>query len=339
MYIDIFKRYVPVIILLVLAALCIMIVRPFFMYIVAAMILAYSFYPLYRVLFRFTKRSGLSSFLMCMIVILIIMVPLVMITNAILVEAPRVISSLRSNVSFTGQNMDEFSELVHRTLGFKLDFSASLSSILTYLVEMSRRFLFALPNAILGIFVMLLFLYYMFCDGAEFILHVRRYIPFRKEHKDLLTNKIKTMISAVIYGHIITAILQGIVASIGYFIFGVKAPIFLGLLTTLLAMFPLAGPPLVYVPVSLGLMIYGVQINDLPTILRGAFLLAYGMGIISVVDNIVKPKIISDQAKVHPMVILLGVFGGLYVFGILGFILGPIIFAVFIETLKVYASE
>ncbi|MBN2422234.1 AI-2E family transporter [Candidatus Woesearchaeota archaeon] len=339
MYREVFKKYISVIIVVLLGVFCLLIIKPYIISIVSAMIIVYVFYPIYKIIEKRIKHRIISSVIMCSMVILIIILPVLSIMNSLLGEAPKIISVIRNDFNFSEIHLVEITEFMAEHFGIQLDFSGILNSLVSSIIGISKNFLLALPNTILNFFIMFFFMYYLFKDGEIFVKNIEKYIPFSSEQKTLLINRIRKTTSAVLYGHIVTAIAQGIIAGIGYFIFGTIAPIFLGLLTTFFALFPVAGPPLIYVPISVYLFLTSLQASDYFGVARSIGLLIYGIGIVSTVDNIIKPKIISDQAQIHPLIIIIGVFGGLSLFGFIGFILGPLIFAVFFEILKAYQIE
>ena len=137
---------------------------------------------------------------------------------------------------------------------------------------------------------------------------------------------------ATVYGQFIVALIQGAVATVAYFLFGVGSPITWGLLTTFFALIPFLGTPIVWVPISLNLLISA-------EIARGIGLLLVGIFIISTIDNLLKPRLIGKRASLHPVLVLIGVVGGLITMGLIGIIIGPLIISLLISFVEVYHKE
>ena len=159
------------------------------------------------------------------------------------------------------------------------------------------------------------------------------------KHKRKVLKRLDDVMFAVVYGNLTVAVIQGFVALIGYFIFGVKNPILWGVLTVIGALIPFFGTATIWVPLSFFIFISGVLQNEIGLIWKSIGLFLYGTLLIATVDNFIKPYIIGDKANVHPLVILLGVFGGLALVGPIGLVVGPIILALFLTSLTIYLEE
>ncbi|MBD3204092.1 AI-2E family transporter [Candidatus Woesearchaeota archaeon] len=336
MYKELIKKYVPVVLFFITAVLCLLIIKPFIIPIITAVIIVYLFNPLYNEINKKIKNENISSFLLCMLVIVIIILPVLFIMNSLLNEIPSIINTFRNSGLISETFLQELNSFLFEFFGVSFNLDSVLNSVISWILQFSQEFLFSLPNAILNFFIMFSFIFYLFKDQNKIYEYLMHFIPLTKDQKNVLISDIKKTTRGVLYGHIATAIVQGIFAGIGFFIFGVNAAIFLGLLTMFLGLFPVAGAPLVYGPVSIYLLIENFQLNNYFGIIKGIGLLVYGVGIVSSIDNVIKPKIISDHAEIHPLIILIGVFGGVSLFGFLGFILGPLIFSIFLSILKVH---
>jgi len=148
----------------------------------------------------------------------------------------------------------------------------------------------------------------------------------------LLAGKMDMAVKGVVQGAFTVALIQGAVSTIGFFIFGVPEPLLWGVFTVLVALVPTVGTMLSLVPAVLYLLISGHT---------GA---GIGMAIwawlsISSIDNFISPRLIGHKTKLHPLVSLLSVLGGISIFGYLGFLIGPIIAAIFMTLLEIYASN
>ena len=139
------------------------------------------------------------------------------------------------------------------------------------------------------------------------------------------------MTTAVVWGLIITALAQGVVAGIGYWWLGLSAPMLLGTITALVAMVPF-GAPFAWGGIALFLLIGGQYLN-------GIILLAWGALAVSSVDNLVRPIVISNASQIPFLLVMFGVLGGLAAFGLVGLFMGPVILAVLIAIWQEWLEE
>ncbi|MFH0874554.1 MAG: AI-2E family transporter [archaeon] len=336
---KILRKYIPIAIFAIFGFLSFMLIKPFAIYLLFAITIVLILNPLYKRIVAIIKNKTFSALIMLFFSILIIIIPFLFVINSLINEAPKVISMIRTSNFFTVEFIQETSDFVDATTGIEFDLRSAIQSIIYYMLNSAKNFLFALPNAILGIFIMFFSMFYLFKEGEELASYVRKCLPYPNTNKEAIIEKIKGITRGILYGHIITALAQGIIACIGYYIFGLNAPFFLGVLTTFFAVIPFIGPAFVYIPASLSLIVNAISTEQLPMAVRGIGLLIYGIAVISTVDNIIKPKIISDHSKIHPLIIIFGVLGGFQLLGFIGLILGPIIFAVFIELLALYQED
>ncbi len=142
----------------------------------------------------------------------------------------------------------------------------------------------------------------------------------------------RTVTQAVLYGQVLTAVIQGALGGLGLLVLGVPNALFWGAMMMITAFVPVLGTPLIWVPAGVGLIMDGA-------ITRGALLLAYGVIVVMNIDNFLRPRLVSERAKVHPVLILIGVLGGLRVFGFIGMLVGPLILALLVALIKFYEQN
>jgi predicted PurR-regulated permease PerM len=193
------------------------------------------------------------------------------------------------------------------------------------------QILTSLPTLVLQIFVASFIFYYFLRDGDQFVEYIKSLMPFSKEIEKKIFTYTKEITFSVIYGQIIVGIIQGIILGIGLFIFGVPNALILTIITIFVSILPIIGPFVIWVPVSVYLLSQG---NTVSAIGVGFF------GIIaSSIDNILRPLIVSRRTKLHSAVVLTGMIGGLFLFGILGLIIGPLILAYLLIILEIYRNK
>ena len=186
---------------------------------------------------------------------------------------------------------------------------------------------------ILGtIFFMFFILYFMLVNGRAMETSIYEHIPLRDENVAKLGKEVRNMVLSNAVGIPVIAVLQGVVALIGYLIIGVKEPWFWFVVTCITAMLPVVGAALAYVPLALIFFANG----DTG---KGIFMLIYGFGVIGTVDNFFRFALAKKIGNIHPLVTVFGVMIGISLFGFIGLIFGPLLISLFILLLKIYSSE
>ena len=161
---------------------------------------------------------------------------------------------------------------------------------------------------------------------------IYEHIPLKDENVAKLGKEVRNVVLSNAVGIPVIAILQGVVALIGYLIIGVKEPWFWFVVTCITAMLPVVGAALAYVPLAIIFFANG----DTG---KGIFMLIYGFGVIGVVDNFFRFALAKKIGNIHPLVTVFGVIIGISLFGFIGLIFGPLLISLFILLLKIYSSE
>jgi len=194
------------------------------------------------------------------------------------------------------------------------------------------KLLSATFNTLGTIFFMYFILYFMLVNGRKMENNIYEHIPLRDENAAMLGKEVKNMVLSNAVGIPVIAILQGVVALIGYLIIGVKEPWFWFVVTCITAMIPVVGAALAYIP--LAIIFFANGDNG-----KGIFMLIYGFGVIGTVDNVFRFTLAKKIGNIHPLVTVFGVIIGLSVFGFIGLIFGPLLISLFLLLLKIYSSE
>jgi len=173
-------------------------------------------------------------------------------------------------------------------------------------------------------------MFYFLKDGDKIMNYFKELLPFKEEVKNKFITRFKEITTGVIYGSIVVGIVQGIIAGIGYYLFGIEGTFVLTLISIFLSILPIGSWP-VWIPLVLNLMYNGESG-------RAIGLAFYGFFIISYVDNILKPYIVGNKIKLSPIIAVLGMLGGAMLFGFIGLFIGPIILSYLILFLDFYRS-
>lgn len=321
--------------LILLGWVTLRVVAVFLDYVLLGLFLAYITYPLYRRLKR-TVRSGVaSSLLMVFLVFTVIVVPLAFMTLQLFAEVKAIEEDLglRDPQAFVNQT----GEVLVGTLGMEAGAGGEMverafDSIRDFLHKQAQEIPGRAVVGLVGTFVLFYVLYYAYLEGPRLVAFVRDLLPMDDGHRDMLLFEVVQVTRGVIVGTVLTALIQAALGGIGFALFGVPNVLFWSLLMFILALLPVIGPPVIWAPWGAYLLLTGETFDGIALLLWGAIL-------VSTADNIIRPKLIGRSAKVHPVVVLLGVLGGVPVFGLSGFILGPLVLSIFVTILQVYRKE
>jgi len=297
---------------------------PFFNAIVLALTFNIIFNPLYRrLLSTFRGQETMAALAAIGLVIIIVLTPLIFFGYELISEA---------------RNLPEFGSGVTETVQKNLQIYFPTLNIKGYLEQMSG-WIFGnigdvfsgLTNFALMLFVSLFALYYLFKDGDHFKDIVMRASPLSNEHNEAILDRLHLAVVSVTRGTLLMAIIQGLSAGIGFAIFGVPNPVLWGAVTILAALVPAAGTALTIVPAAF----YKFAVNE-PV--GGFGLLIWGTVVTGSLDNILRPYLLKRGIKIHPLWILLSILGGLQLFGVIGFLVGPLILSFLFTLIDIYPS-
>ena len=183
-----------------------------------------------------------------------------------------------------------------------------------------------------GLTVVIFLLYYLLRDGGAFVDWLIDVAPANDSVVRTLADRIDRTTHGVIVGHLFVAILQGVLGGIAFWLVNLPNPVFWAFVMVVLSLLPLIGPFLVWAPA----VVYLIAVNQLP---GAAFLLLWGLLVVSMVDNYGRPIVIDRDAHLNPAVILIGVFGGIYAIGLTGLFIGPIVLGVLAASMQVFDEE
>lgn len=305
------------------------ILLPFLEYVLAAVLLAYVLRPLYvrlvpRIGARFSAVVSIAfGFAAIVLPFVYVLFSLVRDLNAIAMgENGFAISEVEATIAAsTGRSVD----LEH---WIRLGAEAGLDAGLGGVTELFG----AMLKASFGVALVIFLLYYLLKDGACFVGWLKETTPLPPDVTDRLYGRIDATTWAVIVGHVFVAFVQGLAGGIGLLIAGVPNPVFWTAVMILLALLPLIGAFIVWAPAGLYLLLVG-------ELYAGVFLLGYGLLIVSMIDNYVRPIVIDSRARLNPGVVLVGVFGGIYAIGFVGLFIGPIVLGVLGATLTTFKND
>ena len=195
--------------------------------------------------------------------------------------------------------------------------------------SLARNVLFSVVNFIL----MLVALFFFFRDGEAMAARVRDLLPMERTHKEAVFARLYTTLSAVVQSMVVTAVTQGVLAGLGYWLIGgLTFSVFLGFITGLASFLPLAGPAFVWSGAAAYLALTG-------HVGRAIALAVWGAAVVSTADNFIKPLFIGGRANLPTFLLLMSILGGLKVYGFLGVFLGPVVLAILFAFVDIYREE
>ena len=314
--------------LVVFLTLTVLLVWPVFPYVVLGIVLAYLLHPLESRLKKVLSPAGVRAGLLTLLVTLLIMVPLIY-----------VVQRLTRELASAAQ-IERMQRLLQDSRNWLESHQAEVvAAWMIEAVEQGQNFLVSsIPNLfgsvfniMLGIFVCLFVFYYFTKEGADIWQALLDAIPLPRDLKSELHGGVSGILRGIFYGQLFTAVIQGVLGGIGLVIFQVPQPFLLTGLMIVLAFLPVVGATLVWAPAGILKLMAGETA-------QGLGMLIWGGVLVMNIDNFVKPRLIAQHSQVHPIVILIGMIGGVKVFGFIGFLVGPVIFGIFLQLLRFFVE-
>jgi len=310
---------------------------PFYGAILWAVILALVFAPVHRrIRGAMPERHNLAALVTMGIVVAIVLLPLALTAASLASEATSLYERVQSGDLNLGRFLQEFlnalpawaSGILSR-LG--VTDVGDVQKGLTGLLKEGSQF-FATQavvvgqgtaNFILSVFIMLYLLYFLLRDGAALSRSVKAAVPLAPEQKRALFEKFAVVVRAMVKGTILVAVVQGALGGLIFWLLGIHAPVLWGVVMAFLSLLPAVGAAVVWLPVALYLLATGA-------VWQGVVLIAFGAGVIGLVDNVLRPYLVGKDTAMPDYVVLISTLGGIAIFGLNGFVVGPLIAAMFI---------
>ena len=337
-----FNVYFFFLLLFGVAVVVFFIFQPFLTAIVAAAILSALFQGVYHRFERLLRgHRAWSSFLTCLVAITIIVTPILLVLSLAVGEANALYKTLSEESSldnFIGRTVASVQNTPYLSMFLNSE-TLNKETILSDVKQFSQNALGLLQAAYQGvthfvfwIFIMFFSLFYFLIDGKSAIRYIMQMSPLRNEHDKLLIQKFVSISRATLKGTLVVAVIQGFLGGLMFWIAGIPSPAIWGLIMVILSIIPMIGTGIIWIPAGIILLLLG-------NIWQGVFILAVGAGIISSVDNVLRPKLVGRDTQMHPLLIFFATLGGIAFFGLPGFIIGPIIVALFMALTEIYNIE
>ena len=316
--------------------------------IVLALLIASVLYPMFfRINKLFKGHKNSASLFMTLFVLLVLVIPVGWFVSTLSNEAFDFYSRTRNAVSlkqiqkslesdsvwaqrvkktakmigveFTPETVENLASSVGKNVGLFLykQFSSVASNLLSFLVHF---------------FLMMLMIYYLFRDGVRLKNYLTQLIPVPKEQLEKVANKFQEMGKAIIVGNGFAGIVQGILGGFGFYIFGLHSPFLWGTIIAFMAFLPVIGASVIFLPTTAILMLQG-------KVGLGIGYLIYNLFYSSIIEYLIKPKLIGKGMQMNSLLVFIGIIGGIKLFGILGIVYGPLIITIFLTLAEIYRLE
>jgi len=327
-------------------------IAPFAATLFMAAVIVASVYPVHKKIKAKTNwGKTASAFLTLLLIIVVFLVPLTLVSMAIVGQAADAYYGIRSVLStmivpeeyqlstiienypwlerFIPETLRNTAWSVQEVFGVAGDFVKTISN---FLVQQTATILNSLFIFVLQLVIFLLGLFYLLRDGEGTMDYVKSLLPLSSAHRNQLWTKIYDLMRSIVYGIFGAAVAQGLILGIGLSLVGVENAAFWGAIGALLSPIPYVGVALVWIPIVVTLFFQ-------QSVFVALFFLFWCLALVANIDNIVKPYLIGMGAALHPFGVMLVIFGGILAFGFKGLIFGPLILMMTLAFLHIYELE
>ncbi len=331
------------ILLLGVFVLTFFIIEPFLLTIILAGIFAITFYPLNKKILEYIPgQKTIASLFTVSIAVICMLIPFLFISTQIFSESVDLYTSITK--SDGGKNLivstvESVGTLLERVTpgaqNFFTTFSGNLDTYikqgLAWVIDNLGVVLSGFSIWLLDLFIFFVALYYLIRDGDKLLKTLTKLSPLDKDDMNTIFSRLHLAVNSVIKGNLLIAILQGALVAVGFAMFGVPNALLWGAVAVITALIPGVGTGIVLLP---GILYLFITHNIFGTI----GLTLWGVIIVGLVDNLLRPKLVGEALSLHPLLILLSIIGGLFLFGPIGLFLGPIVMSLLFAFIDTYGD-
>ena len=310
--------------------------RPFLAPLAWAGVLAIAFWPVHRAFERRMHRAG-AALLSTACVALLVIGPILAVASAFVSQAARILDEVpRLLAGMPGYAHRWLQEgLRYVPGGETIDPAAVLADsarrVAAFLSARAAAFLQDVAVFVVDLVITIFALFFLFRDGAAVMAAVRRVLPLEPDARERLIYETRTLVTASVTSGLIVAALQGLFGGLTFWALGLRAPIFWGVVMGVLCVLPF-GAWVVWAPAAVWLIATG-------SVWRGLVLACVGAGIVSAIDNFLRPMLLSGRSEMNGLLLFISLLGGVVAFGTVGLVLGPVVMAVAVSLFDVFAAE
>jgi predicted PurR-regulated permease PerM len=326
------KRMSALGLLLVLCVIAFFVVKPVLIAAATGLILAYILTPVYKKINLYIKNRDIAAWLLSLLILIVIIVPIWFIFPIILNQIYGLYSQYQS-IDMTSIVRSIFPSISEKLLAQTASTLNNLViTLTTTFSNLITNFFLDIPYLLVDLFIVAFVFYYALRDSDKFVEFFRSISPLSEANRKILAKHFKDVSESIIYGQVIVGVIQGACAGLGFALFGIKNALVLTLLAVIFSIIPFLGPFIIWIPITIFLFADG------RTTIGIAYLL-YNLLIVSVIDNILRSYLISKRTKISPAIIMIGMIGGLYLFNLIGLIIGPLVLACLLTILESFKNK
>ncbi|WP_175649569.1 AI-2E family transporter [Pseudomonas sp. Marseille-P9899] len=332
--------------LLVLVTLAfIWILLPYYGAVFWAVILGILFAPMQRrLLLRFNQRRNVAAALTLLTCLLIAVLPMIIVSGLLVQEGSSLYKRIESGELDIAANVERFKDMLphvaQRTLermgmgdleGLRDKTAKGALQGSQFFASQAYSFGQGTFELMVSLGVMLYLLFFFLRDGAELVRKIRQAIPLAEQQKRRLQLKFNRVVRATVKGNLLVAIAQGALGGLIFWVLDVPSPLLWAVLMAFLSLLPAVGAGIVWAPVAVYFLLSGA-------VWQGVVLTVFGVGVIGLVDNLLRPLLVGKDTRMPDYLVLVSTLGGLAVFGLNGFVIGPLIAALFVSSWGIYSE-
>ncbi|MFA6183531.1 MAG: AI-2E family transporter [Parcubacteria group bacterium] len=334
--------YFFILILLGITGITYFLFQPFLSAIIMAAVIAVTFHAPYQYLLKKIKHPHVSSLLTCLLVLFVIVLPVFLIMGLMSSEINDAYQKIVSEDNFYQNHVvnyldvfknSKFSKAINLNNFFDQNqINKSVEQISSGFLSLLQTVYQNVVGLVIWIFVMFFTLYYFLVENKTIIKKIMYLSPLKDEYEVALTDNFSSMVAATLKGTLVVGVVQGILGGLMFAVAGIPSFIIWGIVMILFSVIPAVGSGLIWVPMGI-IMLFGGHIW------QGIFIFIFGSLVISTIDNILRTKLVGRDTAIHPLLVFFATLGGIMSFGILGFIIGPVIMALFLTLWDIYGKE
>lgn len=321
-----------------------LLLKPFFGPIFWAFAITVIFFPVQQYLLkRFRGRTNLCALTTLLVCVFIVVLPATILISSVITEGANYYQKLETgelNPALYIEKIHTAFPVVQQTIDrFGIDIAKIKENSINLAMSSGKL---AAQHALnigqntfkllLNICLMLYLTFFLLRDGKYLLELLIRALPLGDARERLLFAKLGEVTRATIKGNLVIALVQGSLGGLIFWILGIPGALLWGVVMAVLSLIPAVGPAIVWVPVSIYLFATGDNV-------KAIILIAFGMGVIGLIDNILRPILVGRDTKLPDYIVLLSTLGGLVLFGINGFVIGPLVAALFIAFWGIFMRE
>jgi len=322
-----YRRVITVIAVIIVLVLAFLIIKPFLIALIGAAVLAYLFYPVYRYMAerlpKFLPQESIAAALTVVLIFLIVLIPMSFIAGLLANEARSGYVVLQRFFNHPA-SVISLPPLLQDKMGDISNYREPLLTLATQFINWVQGIVISLPRAFLSILITIFSIYFFLKGAPQIYGFFQDFFPLPEGRYQEIFERFDSLSRGIVLGQIVVGILHGFLAWGAYSLLGVPNAVLWAFLTAIISIIPILGASLVWFPIAVYLFVAGWATG---TYWKGLVLFAYGVLVITTVDNFLKPKIMGDNARIHPLIILLGILGGIQLMGLPGILIGPLILA------------